>query len=191
MDINTMKKTILFLLILFFSFALFSDEIGTRMWDASVRHKRPLGVLFTITGMATAPLLIPVAIHENIDDDDENIITGSLCGFGFGILWMLGSEFAGVVDIVTVGDLSNSGSRGDALDHIAEDLVKPAYCYYLDGIDNQIEDWQKAAEKRRNQKEYLREKKEREEKAAKEAEKKKQEEAKPEDKETHSWIKDN
>ena len=181
-----MKKTILFLLVTLFSINLFSKEIGTRMWDASVRHKRPLGVLFTITGMGTAPLLIPVAIHECIDDDDENIFTGSLCGFGFGILWMLGSEFAGLVDIITIGDLSASGSGGDVLDHIAEKLVKPAYCYYLDGIDNQIEDWQKAAKRKREQKEYLRKKKEREEKAAKEAEKKKQEEAKPEDKKTHS-----
>ena len=161
------------------------------MWDACVRHKRPLGVLFTITGMATAPLLIPVAIHENINDDDENVFTGSLCGLCLGTLWMLGSEIAGVVDIITVGDLSNAGSRGDVLDHIAEDLVKPAYCYYLDGIDNKIEDWQRAAEKKRNQREYLREEKEREEKRAKEAEKKKQEEPKPEEKETHSWIKVN
>ena len=181
-----MKRTVLFLLILLFSINLFSEDIGTRMWDASVKNKRPLGVLFTITGMATAPLLIPYATYENSKEEDMNCFLGALTGFGLGTLWMGAYEIAGVADILSIGGLSCDGEGKDIIGNIGEFLIKPAYCYYIDGIDNKIEDWQRAAEKKRNQREYLREEKEREEKRAKEAEKKKQEDLKPDEKETHS-----
>lgn len=184
-------KTIVFLLMCFLNMSAFSFNAGTHIWDTSVKNKRPLGVLFTITGMGAAPLFIPYATYETSKEKDMNWFVGALTGFGLGTLWMMVYEVAGVTDIITIGGLSCDGKGTDVIGNIGEALIKPAYCYYIDSIDNQIEDWQKAAEKKRNQEEYLRKKKEREEKAAKEAEKKKQEEAKPEDKETHSWIKDN
>ena len=132
------KDAFLVFFVLSTSFNLLADEIGTRMWDACVRDKRPLGVLFTVTGMATAPLLMPLPIPEIVEDLDLNWFTGSIAGFGVGTLWMLGYELSGVVDILTIGWLSCDGTGGDCLGHVGEKLIKPAYCYYIDEIEHAI-----------------------------------------------------
>ncbi len=151
-----MKNIILVLSILLFSFdALsvdFSYGVGTKMWDAAVKGNRPVAMLSTLSGMATAPLLIPLfPIGQLLSDDDKtagDVAFALTCGTGLGVVWMIAYELFGIFDLCTLGETSSDGVVQDIAGILGELLTKPAYVWYIDGIDNAIEDAKKSREKK-------------------------------------------
>lgn len=140
------------------SMPLYSYDAGTRIWDKAVRGNRPVAMLSTVSGMATAPLFIPMVSVMMLSEDNDKTagdyalaLVGSPIG---GFVWMIAYELFGAFDICTLGWSSSEGAvGGDIISNIGEALVKPAYCYYIDGIDNYLERKQKER-KRQAQAQY-------------------------------------
>lgn len=140
-----MKKTLFFFIIIF-SLNLFAQNSGTEMWKKATETGRPVSVLLTLTGMATTPLLIPVSIY-GMYDGEMNIFLCPLVGTVVGAGWIVINEIIGVADILTFGYASYY-ERSSQRDLIMEAITKPAYFYYIDGIDNLSEHIEKEKKKK-------------------------------------------